>query len=314
MRRSHLIVLLVVVGSAVFARRPLAAQETGPKTQEMIPREVVLALIPAAASNGGDILVGTMPADLAKDFPVPAGARVIGSLITLSYAQVVIAVPGSPDSALAYARRTLVAHGWLPREPAIPRQGGLQYGPLMAPTSTYCRLGQGPPDGISTTTSFYGPSTTMLRITRTQNPMCDESQGMASMGSSGALVAMSSSQAARYQGPFSNLPPLFAPGDQRTVFMGCRAAASSGQRTTQNQQLRLSLSPTEILAHYSRQLDSAGWKRVTQSDSTSVTGSWSKTAATREVQEVSITVSPIAGQSSCYNVVLSATYPSAMFR
>jgi hypothetical protein len=43
-----------------------------------------------------------------------------------------------------------------------------------------------------------------------------------------------------------------------------------------------------------------------------VTGSWSKTGASRDVQEVSITVSPMAGQSNCYSVVLSATYPISM--
>jgi hypothetical protein len=311
MRRSHLIMLFAVVVSATFGSRSSSGQAS--RVAETIPRELALALIPAAASGGGDILVGSMPADLAKDFPVPAGARVIGSLITLSYMQVVITVPGTADSALAYTKRTLVAHGWLPKERTIPRQGGLQYGPSMVPPTTYCRLGQGPPDGITASTSFYGPAMTLLRLSRTQSSMCDDSQ-LSAMGSSGSLVAMSTSQVRQLQAPFSNLPPLYAPGDQRTVFTGCRSPGSAGQRVTQNQQLRLSLSPAEILAHYSRQLDSAGWKRVTQSDSEGVTGSWSKTGGSRDQDDVSITVSPIAGQSNCYSVLLSATYPNSMIR
>jgi hypothetical protein len=72
---------------------------------------------------------------------------------------------------------------------------------------------------------------------------------------------------------------------------------------TQSQPLRTELSPQEILAHYGRQLDSAGWKPM-NSDASSVAGTW--TNATNG-QEVMITVTKVPTQAGCYDISLRAT-------
>jgi len=72
---------------------------------------------------------------------------------------------------------------------------------------------------------------------------------------------------------------------------------------SQEQPLRTELSPQEILAHYGRQLDSAGWKPVTGTP-TSVAGTW---ADATNGQEVTISVTKLPAQSGCYQVTLRAT-------
>src|SRR5437764_2962574 len=105
-----------------------------------IPRELALALIPFGGTDGGEIIVGQLPPDIAATFDVPPGAHVLGSFVSLTYAQVVMTTPARADSALAFARHSLTEHGWVPRQPQRPAMGGLQYGSRPSSTpSTFCR-------------------------------------------------------------------------------------------------------------------------------------------------------------------------------
>src|SRR4051812_38407570 len=91
--------------------------------QQDVPRELALALIPFGATEGGEIIVGQMPPDLAAAFTLPPGARVLGSFVSLTYAQAVLTIPGKTDSALALARRSLSEHGWVARNPMSTAMG-----------------------------------------------------------------------------------------------------------------------------------------------------------------------------------------------
>src|SRR5206468_3757933 len=71
--------------------------------QDQIPKELALALITYAGTDGGEIIVGQIPPDLATTFTLPPGGRVLGSFVSLTYMQVVMTLPGSPDSAAAFA-------------------------------------------------------------------------------------------------------------------------------------------------------------------------------------------------------------------
>ncbi|HEV8233455.1 MAG TPA: hypothetical protein VGP84_02615 [Gemmatimonadaceae bacterium] len=274
--------------------------------QEQIPRELALALIPYAAGDGGEIIVGQIPPDLATTFTLPAGGRVLGSFVSLTYAQVVMTLPGSLDSAAAFARRSLTEHGWVPRPMPMMRAGGLQYGSQRNPLpATYCKAGS--PDAITISTQFHG-QTTLLRLTRnTGSSMCDESRmsGIASSSFSTStgvtgnqFVTIEQRMAER---PMATVPPLWSPGDVRASQV-CRSP--NGMATeSQEQPLRSELSPQEILAHYGRQLDSAGWKSVTGAPA-SVAGTW---ADATNGQEVTISVTKLPSQSGCYQVTLRAT-------
>jgi len=273
--------------------------------QEQIPRELALALIPYGAGDGGEIIVGQIPPDLATTFTLPAGGRVLGSFVSLTYAQVVMTLPGSLDSAAAFARRSLVEHGWVPRPMPMMRAGGLQYGSQRNPLpATYCKAGS--PDAITISTQFHG-QTTLLRLTRnTGSSMCDQpTQGFASTTinsptfTAERVVSMESRMA---QMPMATVPPLYSPGDVRASQV-CRPQAGSMGVESQSQPLRTEMSLQDILAHYGRQLDSAGWKPVAATGS-SVAGTW---ANAENGQEVTVTVTKMPAQAGCYEVSLRAT-------
>ena len=274
--------------------------------QEQIPKELALALIPFGGTDGGEIIVGQIPPDLATVFTLPAGGRVLGSFVSLNYTQVVMTLPGNLDSAAAFARRSLVEHGWTPRPMPMMRMGGLQYGSQRnSLPATYCKSGS--PDAISIATQFHG-QTTLLRLTRnTGSSMCDEarSSGIAtssfstSTGITGTpFVTIEQRMAAM---PMASVPPLWSPGDVRASQV-CRSPNGMGGES-QEQPLRTEMSPQEILAHYGRQLDSAGWKPVTGTPA-SVAGTWENTAIG---QEVTINVTKLPSQGGCYEVSLRAT-------
>src|SRR5437763_17084925 len=97
--------------------------------QDQIPKELALALIPFGGSDGGEIIVGQLPPDLATTFALPPAGRVLGSFVSLSYIQIVMAFPGTADSAQAFASGSLTEKGWLARDRARDRMGGLPFGP-----------------------------------------------------------------------------------------------------------------------------------------------------------------------------------------
>jgi hypothetical protein len=278
-----------------------------PAQQADIPRELALALIPYGGSDGGEIIVGQIPPDLATTFTLPAGGRILGSFVSLTNTLVVMTLPGGLDSAAAFARRSLVEHGWVPRAMPTMRLGGLQYGsPRSSLPATYCKPGS--PDAITITTQFHGQST-LLRLTRnTGSSICDEARlsgsattsfSTGSIVTSQRIVSMDSRIA---EMPIASVPPLWSPGDVRASQV-CRLSNGSMGAETQSQPLRTELSLQEILAHYGRQLDSAGWKPV-GADASSVAGTWANVA---NGQEVTVTVTKLPAQAGCYDVSLRAT-------
>jgi hypothetical protein len=220
--------------------------------------------------------------------------------------QVVMTLPSGLDSAAAFARRSLVEHGWVPRPMPMMRMGGLQYGSQRnSLPATYCKSGS--PDAITIATQFHG-QTTLLRLTRnTGSSMCDESRlsGIASSSFStgtgvtgNQFVAIEQRMA---EMPMATVPPLYSPGDVRASQV-CRSPNGMSMEA-QQQPLRTELSPQEILGHYGRQLDSAGWKAVTGAPA-SVAGTWANAA---NGQEVTIGVTKLPAQAGCYEVSLRAT-------
>ena len=63
--------------------------DQSPRTSDATLRELALALIAprnvgAAPDDGWQLLPGQLPPDFASDFPLPPGARVVGSLVASS--------------------------------------------------------------------------------------------------------------------------------------------------------------------------------------------------------------------------------------
>jgi hypothetical protein len=273
--------------------------------QEQIPKELALALVPFGGTDGGEIIVGQMPPDLATAFALPPGGRVLGSFVSLTVAQVAMTFPGSTDSALAFVSRSLVTHGWTARQ-LTPRRGGLQFGmPRTAAPRFFCKTGS--PDAINVAAQFHGTGTTLLRITRnTGSSSCEAPQSLSATASSGAgaLERVEFVQMQMREEPLAAVPPLWAPTDYRASQV-CQQQSTRIVPETQNQPLRTEMSPAQILAYYGHQLDSAGWKPFTASDA-SVSGTWTDTVTKGDAHEVTITVTKLPGQLGCYDVSLRA--------
>jgi hypothetical protein len=292
----HFVVIVAAIG----------ALPTVLRAQDQVPKELALALIPYGATEGGEIIIGQVPPDLATTFTLPAGGRVLGSFVSLNYMQIVLSFPGSPDSAQAFARQALLSHGWAVRE-RMPQMGGLQYGPRTSIPTTFCKTGG--PDAMSVTTQFHGTGTTLLHLTRTMgSSLCDQDSGglAAFSSSSGALMpAVRNSQL--YQFPLATLPPLWSPGDFRISSQRCQPQRQGGMGPqSQEQPLLTDMSANAILDHYGRQLDSAGWKAATGAGEM-VSRTWSKEISGRGTQDVTITVSRLPTQPGCYGVNLRAS-------
>jgi hypothetical protein len=269
-----------------------------------IPRELALALIPYGGTDGGEIIVGQLPPDIAATFDVPPGARVLGSFVSLTYAQVVMTIAARADSALSFAKRSLTEHGWTPRMPPRPPMGGLQYGsrPTTTP-STFCRSGS--PDAMTVSAQFHGP-VTLLRLTRnTGSSICDPTVTTRITTGSGPLVSaerLESIDARMAQMPLASVPPLYAPSDFR-LSQTCRANGMPMGLESQEQPLKTEMSPSDVLAYYGKQLDSAGWKPTTP-DAATVSGSWSNP---QTGQQVRIDVAKNPAATGCYDVSLHVT-------
>lgn len=269
------------------------AVPTSAQTREQIPKDLALALMSAGAVEGGEIIVGQMPMDLTSLLTLPAGAHVLGSFVSTAYAQAVLTLPVRTDSALALVRKSLVEHGFATRSAMPPQMGGLQFGPPggVFPNS-FCKAGD--PTSLTVTAQFYGPSTTLIHVMRNVNSgLCDQ------------LNRAEVRTQAMQDYPLSTVPPLWSPGDYRISNVRCRRQSSMGD-ANQNQPLMTDLSPTEILAYYGKQLDSAGWK-ATSSEADRITKSWSKQIGTRGTQEVTLTVTKSTAQNGCYDISLRAT-------
>lgn len=281
--------------SCMLALVAAALCRTAMAQQDQVPKELALALIPFGAAEGGEIIVGQMPPDLATVFTLPPGAKVLGSFVSTAYAQVVMTIPGRTDSALAFARRSLTEHGWVPRLPTT-MMGGLQYGIGGGAPSTFCKPGE--PAGLSIAAQFHGPGTTLLHVTRNAgNTVCDE-----------AMHPERQAAAVRMQDyPLATVPPLWSPGDMRLSTQRCRRSSPTmmGDQS-QTQPLLSEMAPADILAYYGRQLDSAGWK-PSASEGESVSKTWSKAIPARGTQDVTITVTRIQSQSGCYDISLRAS-------
>ena len=216
---------------------------------ELIPRDLVVALLTFGSGSGGtDLKVGRVPDDTPPEF-IPPGAEVVGSMTQFENVVIVLGLREAPDSAVGVTQTRLLAAGWT--RPAAPPRTPAQRG-------------------------FVGPDFGGGSMGGMPDVLCrgDESVTLSSMyrSSGGSLLKIAFNRGARYsscrqresvshRSPFDDapVPTLRAPAGSMTSGNGM---SSSPDRITVSTQLSTRLKPSEVAAHYDTQMRAAGWAPV----------------------------------------------------
>ncbi|MFN2566625.1 MAG: hypothetical protein ABR499_16635 [Gemmatimonadaceae bacterium] len=244
----------------------------------------------AFRGDGGNVrlIPGRVPDDLAPNFHAPAGTRVLGTVVMGSGALVLAATNVSPDSLRAEYTRALAPRGWKPMEERR-RSGFIPSGaelPLV-----FCR------DGATLYVRYSRRSTAPhdLHLDYRDGGMCE-------------TPAAERVQSVRMGEP--TFPTLYDPAPPAGMSTsrcysraGGRSMGALGPMTI----VASNLSATDILRHYARQLEAAGWRAPGPSATPPiVSGSWLRSDSTGTAQ-VTLEVTEGSPASGCYQVRMSLT-------
>jgi hypothetical protein len=237
-----------LVPALLLAPTIAAAQPPSQGSEEMIPRELVLALLNFGPGMGGasDIRVGRLADGIPPEL-VPPGVQVLGSTTQFDNALIVLAAPQQPDSAIGSIEAHLLANGWTkPPTPQIRQQRGFvaaefSFGGYQPP-DMLCRG-----DAFLTYSGSYrrtGGSVIRLSLSRGQR----------------YSACRMREEATTYRNPFEEapVPTLRAPMGSVTKDGG--GMSGSGQDlVTMSTRLGARLNPAEVVSHYDKQMRDQGW-------------------------------------------------------
>lgn len=233
-------VTLALISSLAAAQRPGSRSES----LEPIPRELALALMsfgPGMSPN--NLLVGRAPDDIPPEL-IPPGAEILGSVTQFEQRIIVLAVKETPDSAIGTMETRLLGVGWKepPRPPSMSRGG-------FVSADAFSSMG-GRPDVVC-----RGDEVVMLSSTY--------------RGTGGSVLKVSYSKGQRlnsctirqesYRSPYDDapVPTLRAPAG--SISKGNGMGGSSDGEVQLTTKLGTALKPADVVAHYDKQMGSAGW-------------------------------------------------------
>lgn len=243
--------LLVVVALALALTSPTDAQVVSERgdPQEMIPRDLVVALLSFGQPGNVDIRVAKVPDDVPPEF-IPPGTQLLGSMAQFENVVIVLGVKEPPDSAVSAMASRLQSSGWTNPPSAaarMPMRGGF----------VGADFASGGPGGLP---GYLCRGEAMVNL-----------MGMYRM-SGGSLLRVTYSRNARnsacreqpneraFRSPYDDapIPTLRAPaGAMMTDGTGMSSSSSGG--VTMHARLSARLKPAELVAHYDSQLKAAGW-------------------------------------------------------
>jgi hypothetical protein len=240
--------LVRLVPALLLVPAMAAAQPPSQGSEDMIPRELVLALLNFGPGMGGasEIRVGRLADGIPPEL-VPPGLQVLGSTTQFENAVVVLAAPQQPDSAISSLEAHLLGNGWTkPPTPQIRAQRGFvaaefAFGGYQAPDMV-CRG-----DAFLTYSGSYrrtGGSVIRLSLNRGQR----------------YSACRLREEATAYRGAIEEapVPTLRAPMGSVTKDGG--GISGSGQDlVTMSTRLGARLKPAEVVAHYDKQMRDQGW-------------------------------------------------------
>jgi hypothetical protein len=231
------------------------------------------------------LIPGQVPDDLAPNFHAPPGTRILGTVITNAGAVVFASTTTPAESLRAEYLRALGPRGWKAPE-TMSRSRGFVPSPSDLPV-LLCR----------------GES--QLHVQHTHRAAGTLDLQLEYRDGSGMCESMSA-PVVRFQrddGP--QFPTLYAPAAPAGMSMAncsSRFGRRGGSSMSTSTIVPTDLSAVDLLRHYGRQLETAGWRAPTPSAGPPfVTGTWLRTD-TADTSTVTLEVSQASPSSRCYGV------------
>ena len=235
-----------------------------PANDETNLRELALALIAARYPDATDeasgtqpqLLPGQLPPSFPADFPLPPGARVVGSLVA-ARPTIALDTDQSAEEVIAYYTEQLTAAGWNAPEGIPPRQGGFvhsSFGMAGRTHALYYR-DDGPGLNIVTQTAASGRTSVLI----SQMP---DGTGPIHRAARGRMM---------HYDIFSILPVIMPPPRSQQFQEG--GSGGGGDRVIANARVETDLDLAALASHYIAQLEHGGWRRTDGGESDPV--AWS---------------------------------------
>jgi hypothetical protein len=223
-----------------------------PTNDEASLHELALALLmaryPYAAEGEPQLLLGALPPDFPADIPLPAGSRVIGSLVA-DKPIVILNTDQDDEAVIAFYEEQLAALGWIMPEPSLPeRHGGfLESGPSIVGRIPRQGTALYRNDGPSLQISAYKTPNghTRVQLTLTPNGAREWRRSHRNMGRPDEMYGM--------------LPPIEPPPNTQQ-YQGGGSMGSDNIEVEARIESPLDLST--LAAHYTAQLEQGGWQRI----------------------------------------------------
>jgi hypothetical protein len=248
--RRSIAVLALVAAPSISVAQPRTPPQSG--QPDLVPRELVLALLSVNTGAGGtDLRVGEAPDDIPPELVAP-GAQIIGSVSQFGNATLVLALPQTPDSAIGLMEAHLLAGGWT-RPPTSParmlRRGfvGADFSDLANGMPNFICRGD---DYVMLSSMYRTSGGSLLRVNYNRNnrpSMCTVRP-----------------QIERGRSPFEEapIPTLRAPAGSMTLNAGSPISSMGQNEVTVSTRLSTQLSASDLVKHYDAQMRTAGWTQV----------------------------------------------------
>jgi hypothetical protein len=222
-----------------MANQSLSADENSASLRELAERLLQLRF-PDDPNTPGDtrLLVGTLPAALPVEIPLPDGCPIVGSVERARHGvTAVLDCTQPPAEILDFYKQRLTAAGWT--SPETPHmQGGFQH-TFFANHATYCYSARGPALSVQANAGPNAPSDVRLDLqTDPRFSPCSRQHRMATRG----LVSL--------------IPALSPPQHSRQLAAG---GGGGGTSWRSDATLQTDLDLDTLASHYGSQLESAGW-------------------------------------------------------
>jgi hypothetical protein len=252
-----------------------------------------LAIYPSDPSvSNPQLLVGQLPENLPVALPIPPNSRVLGSLIRGPQSlQVLLDVPLSEEEIRNFYQTELTAAGWeVPEMPRGFHEGGFVHS--MPIYITFWRGTRGPELRVQV---FRGElSYTDVRL---------------------HLDAVKRSPAwhmrARHHDIYAVLPLLYPPSGAQQ-HGGGGGGNNEDVHTSATVELREAMNTADLVVHYTKQLEQAGWTLTgSETSQQSAWSAWSFRDKDNEPWQAAFFVMKLPGQRRRYEVYLHAIWDGA---